>query len=99
MERVAKDVEGHVVFAGPWTSVQLFLMQLRAPHLSEALRCRPVVVLHDERPVPHVWDGLSKMAEIYWVEGDPKNTFDLRRAAMHRAVRAVQVEHIRLTLG
>ena len=48
------------------------MTQLRAPHLSQALRCRPVIVLNPERPTPAVWERVAHFGELYWVQGDPK---------------------------
>lgn len=82
------SVKGHIVVMGNIENLYYFIKPLREKYLGNFL-LRAIVILHDSRPSPSLWNKLSMYDLIFFVQGSGLEPYDLERAGISFASTAV----------
>ena len=82
----SKLAENHIIICGMVENMRLFVMPLRADHLSNP---SPIVILHDEELTMKQWSQLRYFSQIYYVRGSPLNEASYDRVNISKAKQVV----------
>lgn len=88
--RNSDKITNHIVVCGTHPSLYYFILPLRAKYLGEDNQKKIVILSPDIKK--ELWDSISRFKDITIINGSPLNTYDLLRANIEYAEKAVILE-------
>lgn len=85
--RNSDKITKHIVVCGTHPSLYYFILPLRAKYLGEENQKKIVILANDIKK--ELWDSISRFKDITLINGSPLNTYDLLRANIEYADKAV----------
>jgi hypothetical protein len=91
-EHLLQKLKNHIVVCGIHSSIQHFILPLRAKYLQN--QQQDIVIITPVQTIPtSIWDTISRFPRIYLVNGSPLLVEVLRKAQIHKADKAVILGH------
>lgn len=85
--RNSDKITKHIVVCGTHPSLYYFILPLRAKYLGQENQKKIVILANDIKK--ELWDSISRFKDITLINGSPLNTYDLLRANIEYADKAV----------
>ena len=85
--RNSDKVTNHIVVCGTHPSLYYFILPLRAKYLGEDNQKKIVILANDIKK--ELWDSISRFKDITLINESPLNTYDLLRANIEYAEKAI----------